>query len=330
MVILGNFLVCFFQGILNDGNLVRGGFPYLTFRHNLHALQDGKFEMLGKLTAIALLHGCPGPHFFCPSLASYVLEIPKDVELGEVPEESECKSKLTEIQGCSNKQELSAKLNNFMEKFDMGYTRPVVTLSDKDDLIKFCAKHIVISSVVEEIFSFRKGLSAFGVLQELLKFKETGLAELIFHDVQIDEVKECFKPCFSPVGTDEHFKETEIVYHWQQFLKQAKNRKLILNVFPCPNWNNVDEAVAVEDSPSLKILSLNDILQFGSGSRYPNFQGHLKFDHGCADPHKRISGNTCSFSITIPVNERYTKCNTETFALNILHDIFEDHGIGQR
>ncbi len=218
------FFTSFFQGMLNSGNILRGSYPNLTFRHNLHALEEGQFELFGKLTAIALLNGCPGPHFLCHSVASFILDNPVEVVLEEVPAESEFKTKLVQIQSCNNEPELSDLTNSFLERFDMGYTKPVVILKDKDDLIRFCSKHIVISSVAEEIFSFRKGLNAFGVLQELCKFHQAGLAELVYQDINTDDVKACFKPCFSPVGTDEHGKETEIVYKWQQFLKKNQRR----------------------------------------------------------------------------------------------------------
>ena len=220
------FFTNLFQSMLGNGNIFRGSYPNLTFRHNLHALEEGHYEMFGKLTAIALLNGCPGPHFLCHSLASFILDNPVEVVLDEVPAESEFKTKLIQIQGCNNESELSNIVSSFPERFDMGYTKPVITLNHKDDLIRFCSKHIVISSVAEEIFSFCKGLSTFGVLHELCKFSEAGLAELVYQDVNTDHVKACFKPCFSPIGTDEHGKETEIVYKWQQFLKKAKSGKL--------------------------------------------------------------------------------------------------------
>ena len=80
----------------------------------------------------------------------------------------------------------------------------------------------------------------------------------------------------------------------------------------------------------MKTLSLSDILQFGSGSRFPNFKGSLAFDHQCTDAHKRLTGNTCALTICIPVNERYTKSSTEKFAVNVMEDIFQDYGLGQR
>ena len=145
-----------------------------------------------------------------------------EVVLDEVPLQSEFKTKLTQIQCCNSEAELLVLVNSFLERFDMGYTKPVLTLKDKDDLIRFCSEHIVISSVAEEIFSFYKGLSTFGVLPELCKFFQAGLAELVHQEVNAEDVKSCFKPCFPPVSTDEHDKETEIVYKWQKFLKKAK------------------------------------------------------------------------------------------------------------
>lgn len=173
--------------------------------------------------------------FFCHSLAAFFLDKPMEVVLEEIPSESEFKAKLLEIAACNNEDDFSNLVSNFPERFDMGYNKPFVTLQDKNDLIKSCSKHIVISSVAEKIFSFRKGLFAFGVLPDMCKFFEAELANLVHQDISVDEVKACFKPCFSSVGTDEHCKETEIVYKWHQLLKRVKCGKLKSEVFSCPD-----------------------------------------------------------------------------------------------
>ena len=74
---------------------------------------------------------------------------------------------------------------------------------------------------------------------------------------------------------------------------------------------------------SRKVISL----QFGSGSRFPNFAGKLQFNHDSVSIEKRITGNTCALSITIPVNKRYT-CNSNEFAQKLMEDIFEAYGFG--
>ena len=59
----------------------------------------------------------------------------------------------------------------------------------------------------------------------------------------------------------------------------------------------------------------------------PNFSGKLVFDHDSGSLEKRISANTCSLTITIPVNKRYI-CNSNEFSFKFMEDIFEDHGFG--
>ena len=154
----------------------------------MHALEEGQFEMFGILTAIALLNGCPGPHFLCRSLASFILDNPVEVVLNQ-----SLKQNLFRFKAVIMNLSFQIYVSSFLERFDMWYTKPVITLDDKDDLIRFCSKQIVISSVAEEIFSFCKGLSTFGVLHELCKFSEARMAELVYQDVNTDHVKACFK-----------------------------------------------------------------------------------------------------------------------------------------
>ena len=76
--------------------------------------------------------------------------------------------------------------------------------------------------------------------------------------------------------------------------------------FPLPCIPSTDDTVDFKhDNLELRFLTLSDVLQFGSGSRFLNFAGKLKFDHDSVSTEKRISGNTCALSITIPVNKRY-------------------------
>ena len=132
------------------------------------------FELFGKFVAIALLNGCPGPHFITP----------------------------------------------------MGYTKATLTFKDKNDLLNACIKHIVLSSVAEEIYSFRKGLASFGALDLLHKFQDDDVKKLMYVEISVDDVKSCFVPCFSRTGTELHEKETEMVYKWHSFLPNVKKGNL--------------------------------------------------------------------------------------------------------
>ena len=320
----------FFRGFGVYSPLVRGTYPHITFRHNLEALDQGLFELFGKLVAIAIVNGCPGPHFFTPMVAGFILDIPQEPDLDEVPDECEFLPHLNNVSSSCDKASFVDAVNSFPERFDMGYTKATVTLEDKNDLLQACIKHIVIYSVAEEIYSFRKGLASFGVKELLCKFHSDGMKKLMHVEVSVEDVKSCFLPCFSTPGFELHENETEIVYNWHSFLRSVSKGKLRCYALPCPEItsspDNDDENIMQPD-PELKVLTLSDVLQFGSGSRFPNFSGKLKFDHDSGPVGKRISANTCSFTITIPVNKRYT-CSSNEFAFKFMEDIFEDYGFG--
>lgn len=181
----------------------------------------------------------------------------------------------------------------------------------------------MVSSVAEEIFSFKKGLMSFGVYEIMSQFPDEAVSHFVHSEVSVEEVKRCFEPVYSEVGSGNHEKEVEIVYKWHQFLKATSKGSLKTGVF---SYHNIElgEDLHVEEE---KCLSLCDVLQFGSGARYPNFKGKLMFDHNSMEPGRRIKANTCAICITIPINARYC-CNTAVFAEHVMEDIFEAFGFG--
>lgn len=307
--------------------LVRGTYPHITFRHNQEALDKGLFELFGKLVAIAIINGCPGPHFFTPLVAGFILDLPREPHLDEVPDECEFLPQLKNISSCYDGASFLNAVNSFPERFDMGYTKGSVSLEDKNDLLNACIKHIVIYSVAEEIYSFRKGLASFGLVELLCKFPCDGIKKLMHVEVSVEDVKSCFVPCFSTPGFELHEKETEIVYNWHSFLRSVSKGKLKCYVQPFTETTSPCVSDVTQNNSELRVLTLSDVLQFGSGSRFPNFSGKLKFDHGGESIEKRISANTCALSITIPVNKRYT-CDSNEFAIKFMEDIFDNYGFG--
>lgn len=198
--------------------LVRGAYPRITFRHNLEALAKGLFEMFGKLVADALLNGCPGPHFFSPLVAGFVLDIHQEPHLDEVPEECEFLTQLKRISSCCNEVSLTDAIEEFPERFDMGYTTATVIFENKNDLLNACVKYIVLSSVEEEIYSFKKGLASFGILELLHEFPSDALKKLMHVEISVEDVKTCFVPCFSTLKKVSKFKScavSHVLSLWQ-------------------------------------------------------------------------------------------------------------------
>ena len=93
--------------------------------------------------------------------------------------------------------------------------------------------------------------------------------------------------------------------------------------------DTLNQSVSCEGTEA-KVLSLSDVLQSGSGSRYPNFGGELRFDNDVdsVEGGKRVIGDAYSCIIVIPVNSRYC-CDTSLFCHNLMEDIFESQGFGR-
>ena len=215
-----------FRGFLKYNTLVHGQYPNITFRYNLDSLEMGTFELFGKLVAVALVNGCPAPHFFCPLLAGYLFDVEKKPTLDEIPKDCEFLAQIRKVSESCDEESFAHAVNGFPERFDMGYTKAVVKLQDKDELVSACIKHVVISIVAEEIYSFKKGLSQFGVLESLRKFPESGILFLMHCEVSVEDVKGCFKPFYSLLGSEIHSKEIEITYKWHRFLKRVSKGQL--------------------------------------------------------------------------------------------------------
>jgi len=55
-----------------------------------------------KACCYCTLNGCSGPHFFTPMVAGFILDIPQEPNLTEVPDECEFLTQLTNISECND------------------------------------------------------------------------------------------------------------------------------------------------------------------------------------------------------------------------------------
>ena len=103
----------------------------------------------------------------------------------------------------------------------MGINKAKVPIERKEYLIPTANKHIMISSVAEEIFSFQEGLSLFGVLDALKKFPRDAIKYFVYTEVTMDDIKKVFVPSFAIKGSSKRASEETIIFNFYQFLKQC-------------------------------------------------------------------------------------------------------------
>jgi hypothetical protein len=314
---------------VSESGVTRGEPPNITFMHDQQALNNSHYKVLGQLVALSLLKCGTGPHFFCPILANYIVSKeykPMSSELlAQLPEENrEIKDKLVSLLACESEASWNKEVSSFHERFDMGINNVSVPIERKEDLARSVVKHIMISSVAEEIFSFMDGLSLFGVLELLKQYPESTVNELTSCMLTEEEILNAFVPVFSEKGSNHRETEETIMYNFNQFLKKCARgcvKRTVLDIDALENG---------VESEVILTLDLNDVLQFLSGSRFfPTWgmKGEITFLHE-VQRGQRVKANTCGVALSIPVNERYTNDDTNIFETNLGDDIFDSPGYG--
>lgn len=312
-----------------SGKLTRGSYPNMTFSHDQGALMAGEYKAFGKLTALAFLNRANTPHFFSPTVAYYMFGTHPNSDpvslVDEIPDcHVEVKEKLKALLECENPTIWDEAIMKFEERFDMGINKVKIPLEEKEDFIRATNKHIMVSSVAEEIFSFQEGLSVFGVLDALKSYPEESVKQFIFAEVTVEDIRKSFVPDFSVSGSSRRQCEETIVFNFIQFLKQC-DRGNIHRTFIDVTTLELEEIREVE-----QMLTLHDVLQFLSGASHlpcGSIHGSIHFIHD-VEKGQRVKANTCALELAIPVNNRYLSEESSVFIANLADDIFDGQGYG--
>lgn len=317
-----------YKDVIN-GKLTRGSMPNLTFTHDQSALLEDEYKILGQLVALAFLNNASLPHFFCSTVAHYILgtECKDGLSslIGELPfDEVTVKAKLNNLLSCETPVASDEAINQFDEQFDMGINKAKIRIEQKEYLIRTANKHIMISSVAEEIFSFQEGLSLFGVLGALKRFPGEAIKYFVYAEVTMDDIKKVFVPSFAIKSSSKRASEETIIFNFYQFLKQCA-RGNFQRAFIDISSLELDEPEEHEQT-----LSLNDVLQFMSGASHlpiSELNGSISFIHN-AEKGQRIKANNCALQLSLPVNDRYFAVESSVFISNFADDIFDSQDFG--
>lgn len=112
-------------------------------------------------------------------------------------------------------------MSSFDERFEMGINNVSIPTVRKEEFAKSVVRHIMISSVAEEIYSFMDGLSLFGVLELLKQHPESALNELTSCTVTAEKILNAFLPSLSEMGSNQREKQETFMYNFNQFLKKC-------------------------------------------------------------------------------------------------------------
>ena len=183
-------------------------------------------------------------------------------------------------------------------RFEDGYTKPFVTMSDKEEFLRAVALHYTLLMSLSEANQF-DGLKICNILQLVREYPGIfrSLFEVRNSKLTAEDIDSIFDPQFSPVGSNKFTTEQNIVFYFNQYLEDVQNGLVVSQV------KNREVTV-----------SLNQVFEFATGAQHVPAVGFsslpiIEFLHHLNTPRK-ISANTCANILRFPVNEL---CDQEKF-----------------
>ena len=226
-----------------------------------------------------------------------------------------------EINSCSGLLEFNQLMESFIERYDFGYNKFKPSFDEKEKLVKTIAHHFIVSSKLEEIQKFMEGLASEGVLEVLQRFPKDAMKMFLYQSLSSEVVKSML----TAVHSTEKFKmeaEEDVLFYLFNFIDEVgfgKVEKIKYNDIIV-----IDDEFTSNETMSEKQFSLEDLLFFLTGSKFPSSSRiEVLFNH---DSSRRLFVSTCMLQITFPVSKRYT--DGENFTQNFLEDIFNAPGFG--
>lgn len=220
----------------------------------------------------------------------------------------------------SPEEHFRREVDAFVERFDFGYNKFAPMFSEKNEIIKTIAHHFTISSKLEEIQQFLKGLSTFGVLDLIRKYPRQSRSLFLFENyLTAEAVKSCL---VTEHQQEDNQDEEDIVFNLKNFIDEVGLcRVKSVSAF---TFENVEDGVIDESQKGTVKITLEDVLKFLTGSRFisSSLKIKIRFDHVAIG---RVRVSTCQNEIKFPVHQRYTG---DDFSQNFTEDILNSPGFG--
>ena len=274
------------------------------FSNNFSALKDEDYKLYGKFCVWTLLQGCPAPSFFAKPVVDYIIYGSLEKVEGAI---EYIPDSCTQICNFSNRLKNATddeKLKEICESnidilIDVGYTKPRLSLEDKEDIIKCLVLKTTIGDSMLAMAQFLDGLSLFGFLDIARKFPED--VRTLFQCqrkaiLSAEVIDDMFVPQLSDKGSNNLSYEESILMNFTHFLEDLEAGAVKTTVL-CTE----------DDTLTERMLQLEDFLQFATGSpSIPVLGFHaspsITFNH--IDKYRKLSVSTCSLELNFPVNDR--------------------------
>ncbi|XP_030580903.1 G2/M phase-specific E3 ubiquitin-protein ligase-like [Archocentrus centrarchus] len=201
--------------------------------YNANAVREDEYFLAGKMIAVSVVHGGPGPHFLSEDLVQYLAGQPSvkptvnlitDEEIGKALREIENAATLDALQECIMRH--STMLQT------AGCLRHVAAVDEKTEIVADYLQWYIIDRNSSVIDRFKDGLSALQFLTALQQH-HTLLTPVLCHcekRLTAFELERLFKPQLSPSGSNRRLKESQTLACWADYLLDCEEGEAAVSV----------------------------------------------------------------------------------------------------
>ncbi|XP_038140105.1 uncharacterized protein LOC119782957 isoform X1 [Cyprinodon tularosa] len=189
--------------------------------YNANAVREDEYFLAGKMIAVSVVHGGPGPHFLSEDLVHYLAgQASFKATVASVTDEGIGKA-LQEIENAASVDVLrECVIRHSTMLQTAGCLRHVSSVEEKKDIVSDYLRWYIIDRNSSALDRFKDGLSALHFL-DALQQHPTMLSPVLCHiekKLTALELEQLFKPNFSPVGSNRRLLESQTMGYWADYL----------------------------------------------------------------------------------------------------------------
>ena len=189
-------------------------------------LRDGDYFLAGKIIALSIVHGGPGPESFSPILFDSIVQGPEDVKVSvDDVFDHEAKQQLRQLQDCTSVSSISGCLDGMEALIDFAGVNPMVRHpDDRFRIIDDVSKWLVVGKTRPALESFKSGLNTLGVLEAIRVQPSAFKQVLCYNDRKFDATtfESIFRIQRSEQGTQKCVTENKVIMHLRDLLQEIE------------------------------------------------------------------------------------------------------------
>ncbi|XP_041837321.1 G2/M phase-specific E3 ubiquitin-protein ligase-like isoform X2 [Melanotaenia boesemani] len=189
--------------------------------YNSTAIREDEYSLAGKMIAISIVHGGPGPNFLSKDLVNHIARQSSfNQSIGDITDE-EIGKVLWQIENASTLESLQDLIDqNSTMLQTAGCFKHVVSVENKHSIVKECLRWYIIDRNYTAIERFKDGLASLQFLAALQQYP-TVLTPVLCHSndkLSATDVENIFQPQLSPVGSNMRMLENKTRSFWADYL----------------------------------------------------------------------------------------------------------------